>query len=338
MSESEDRRQVEPRERAQQSGAGKPDGEARRARHRLLVALAFAAIYLIWGSTYLGIRVAVESIPPFLMAGCRNMIAGLILFALLRARGVAAPTVDEWRHAAIAGLLMLGIGNGLVTWAEQTVPSNLTALLVAAVPIYTALLDWARPGGTRPERAVLVGITVGFAGMVLLALPERGALAAPRAIGVVAVLVSALGWSVGTLRARYGRRHANSVMASAQMMMSGGAALLLVALARGEAARVSWATMSAHSLLAFAYLVLIGSLVAFSAFGWLVARTSPALISTTAYVNPVVAVILGWLLLDERLSARALAGATLIIAAVITMTLGPASLGRARRWLQARRV
>jgi drug/metabolite transporter (DMT)-like permease len=262
----------------------------------------------------------------------------VILFALLRARGVAAPTVDEWRHAAIAGLLMLGIGNGLVTWAEQTVPSNLTALLVAAVPIYTALLDWARPGGARPERAVLVGITVGFAGMVLLALPERGALAAPRGIGVVAVLVSALGWSVGTLRARYGRRHVNSVMASAQMMMSGGAALLLVALARGEGARVSWAAMSAHSVLAFAYLVLIGSLVAFSAFGWLVARTSPALISTTAYVNPVVAVILGWLLLDERLSARALAGATLIIAAVITMTLGPASLGRARRWLQARRV
>jgi drug/metabolite transporter (DMT)-like permease len=184
----------------------------------------------------------------------------------------------------------------------------------------------------------LVGITVGFAGMLLLVLPERGAFAVPRGAGVIAVLISAFGWSVGTLRARYGRRHAHTLMASAQMMLAGGSALLLIALARGEVARLSWAAVRWQSALAFAYLTLIGSLVAFSAFGWLVARTSPALISTTAYVNPVVAVILGWLLLGERLSARALGGATLIIAAVIVMTLGRESLGWARRWLQARRA
>ena len=337
MSESENRRAVETPQR-DGAGAGKPEDHAAAARHQLLVVLAFAAIYLIWGSTYLAIRIAVESIPPFLLAGTRNLLAGAILFALLRARGVAAPTGSEWRHAAAAGVLMLGVGNGLVTWAEQTVPSNLAALLVAAVPIYTALLDWARPGGLRPQRAVMVGITVGFAGMLLLVLPEHGALATPRGLGVVAVLVSALGWTLGSLRARYGRGHPHSVMASAQTMLSGGAALFLVALVRGEPARLSVAALTAPSALAFTYLVLIGSLVAFSAFGWLVTRTSPALMSTTAYVNPVVAVILGWLLLDERLSARALAGAMLIIAAVITMTLGPGSLGRARRWVRARRV
>jgi drug/metabolite transporter (DMT)-like permease len=307
-------------------------------RYQLVVALAFAAIYLIWGSTYLGIRIAVRSIPPFLMAGSRNLLAGTILFTLLRARGVAAPTAVEWRHAAIAGLLMLGIGNGLVTWAEQTVPSNLAALLVAVVPLYTALLDWGRPGGQRPERAVLIGISVGFAGMLLLVLPERGAFAVPRGAGVVAVLISALGWAVGSLRARYGRRHAHSGMASAQMMLAGGGALWLTALVRGEVARFSLTAVGWQSALAFGYLTLVGSLVAFSAFGWLVARTTPALISTTAYVNPMVAVILGWLFLGERLSARALAGATLIIAAVITMTLRRESLGRARRWLRARRA
>lgn len=337
MSESENRRSLAaPAD--DRANAAHPGGEAPGPRQRMVVALAFAAIYLIWGSTYLGIRVAVWSIPPFLMAGSRNFLAGTILFTLLRARGVAAPTAAEWRHGAIAGLLMLAVGNGLVTWAEQTVPSNFAALLVAAVPLYTALLDWARPGGRRPARTVLVGITVGFAGMLLLVLPEQGAFAVPRGAGVIAVLISAFGWSVGTLRARYGRRHAHTLMASAQMMLAGGSALLLIALARGEVARLSWAAVRWQSALAFAYLTLIGSLVAFSAFGWLVARTSPALISTTAYVNPVVAVILGWLLLGERLSARALGGATLIIAAVIVMTLGRESLGWARRWLQARRA
>jgi drug/metabolite transporter (DMT)-like permease len=177
---------------------------------------------------------------------------------------------------------------------------------------------------------VLVGITVGFGGMLLLALPERGDLGAAHALGVVAIFISAFGWAVGTLRARYGRRHPNSVMASAQMMLSGGAALLLTAIVRGEVTRFSWASVGASSVLAFAYL-----LVAFSAFGWLVARTSPALMSTTAYVNPVVAVILGWSILGERLSARALMGAALIIAAVIAMTLGGETWARARRWRRA---
>jgi drug/metabolite transporter (DMT)-like permease len=314
--------------------APSPRGMSQRVR----VALAFAAVYVIWGSTYLAIRIAVETIPPFLMAGTRNLIAGATLFALLRASGVAAPSAREWAHAAMGGVLMLAVGNGLISWAEQLVPSNLTALLVASVPLYTALLDWWRPGGQRPQRVVFVGISIGFAGMLLLALPDRGALTAPSTVGVVAILVASLGWAVGTLVARYGRRHANGMMSSAQLMLSGGGALFLIALARGETGRFSIAAVGARGAIAFAYLVIIGSLVAFSAFGWLVGHTSPALISTTAYVNPVVAVILGWLLLGESLSPRALVGATLIIAAVMVMTLGRESLQRARQWLRERRA
>jgi drug/metabolite transporter (DMT)-like permease len=303
---------------------------------RLRVMLAFAAIYIIWGSTYLGIRVAVAHIPPFLMAGCRYVLAGGILFACLRAMGVATPTVREWRHALLGGFLMLTIGNGLVSWAELSVPSNLAALLVAAVPLYTALFDWCRPGGQRPPRSVLLGITVGFAGMLLLALPERGSIATPHVAGVVAILIAGMGWALGTLYARYGRHHPHSLMASAQLMITGGGLLLLVALARGEATGFSPAAISAKSGLAFAYLTVVGSLVAFSAYSWLVAVSTPALISTTAYVNPVVAVILGWLLLDERLSSRALGGAALIIGAVVVMTVGSGSSARVRGWLRRR--
>ena len=332
MSDSEDRPSTgdSPRLAARASPGG--------MSHGLRILLAFAAVYVIWGSTYLGIRIAVETIPPFLMAGARNLLAGATLFAVLRALGVAAPSAREWGHTALAGVLMLAIGNGLISWAEQLVPSNLTALLVASVPLYTALLDWWRPGGQRPERVVFVGITVGFAGMLLLALPQRGALAAPSGAGVVAILIASLGWAVGTLVARYGRRHPHSMMSSAQLMLSGGGALMLIALARGEVGRFSFAAVGPRGALAFAYLVIVGSLVAFSAFGWLVTHTSPALISTTAYVNPVVAVVLGWLLLGERLSPRALLGATLIIVAVMVMTLGRGSIDRARGLIRDRRL
>jgi len=294
---------------------------AAAARRRLLQVLAFATVYVIWGSTYLAIRVAVRSIPPFLMAGCRNLLAGAVLFAALRARGTAAPSRREWMHAAVPGLLMLTVGNGLVSWAEKLVPSNLTALLVAAVPLYVAILDWLRPGGARPRRVVLLGIAIGFAGMVLLAVPGRGGAHGPAVLGVVAVFVSGAAWAAGTLYARYGVRHPSTLMPAAQHMLIGGAALLAVSLAKGDPARLSASAITWQSAVAFGYLVVFGSLVAFSAYGWLVVASTPARLSTTAYVNPVVAVVLGWLLLDESLGGRALAGAALIVLAVVVMTL-----------------
>jgi drug/metabolite transporter (DMT)-like permease len=288
--------------------------------------LAFAAVYLIWGSTYLAIRVAVETLPPFLMAGSRFVLAGGILYALLRALGVAQPSPAEWRHAAVAGLLMLTVGNGLVTWAEETVPSNLTALLVSAVPLYVAVLDWLRPGGQRPRLPVLVGVAVGLGGMALLVIPERGAVSVSMG-GVVAVLVAGLGWALGSLYARYAVRHRHPVMAAAQQMIAGGLVQLAIAVVRGDIGRFHPAAIGWKGLAAFGYLTLLGSVVGFSAFGYLVVASTPARLSTTAYVNPVIAVVLGWLVLGETLGARALAGAALIVASVVVMTVG----GRAAR-------
>jgi drug/metabolite transporter (DMT)-like permease len=283
--------------------------------------LAFAAVYVIWGSTYLAIRVGVRTLPPFLMSGCRFVIAGGLLHAFLRARGTRAPTRGEWARAAIAGVLMLTVGNGLVSWAEKQVPSNLAALLVAAVPLYMALLDWARPGGQAPARRVFVGVGVGAAGMALLVSGGRATSHDVSALAVGAILLSGLSWSAGSLYARYGALHPHPVMAASQQMLAGGVVMLLVSALRGDPQAVARAGVSGESLLALAYLTVFGSFVAFSAFGWLVKATTPARLSTTAYVNPVVAVVLGWAVLGERLGARALAGAALIVCAVLVMTV-----------------
>jgi drug/metabolite transporter (DMT)-like permease len=291
--------------------------------------LAFAAVYLIWGSTYLAIRVGVRSLPPFLLSGCRFVGAGGRLYILLRARGTRAPRRDEWVRAAVAGLLMLTVGNGLVTWAEKQVPSNLAALIVAAVPLYIALLEWARPGGSPPSRRVLVGIGVGAGGMALLVSGGRESSHEVTTLGIGAILLSGLSWSAGSLYSRYGRMHPHPVMAAAQQMLAGGAAMLIIAALRGDPVAVAHTGVTADSAVALAYLTVFGSLVAFSAFGWLVKATTPARLSTTAYVNPVVAVVLGWALLDEHLSARALWGAAFIVCAVVVMTV-PLPVRRAR--------
>jgi drug/metabolite transporter (DMT)-like permease len=295
-------------------------------------ALAFGTVYLIWGSTYLGIRVAVRTMPPFLMSGGRYLLAGGILYVALRALGVAAPTVGQWLRSGVAGVVMLAAGNGLVTWAEQRVPSNFAALLIAAVPLYVALLEWARPRGVKPAAHQLAGIAVGAAGLALLVWPDAGALSTPSGIGIVAVLVSGFAWAAGTLYARYSPHHPNAVMAAAQQMIAGAGALLVIGLLRGEAGRGALAAISLPSFLAFLYLAIFGSLVAFSAFGWLVTVSTPARLSTTAFVNPVVAVILGWALLGETLASRALAGATLIVCAVVVMTVGLGPLRRLARY------
>ena len=282
--------------------------------------LAFAVVYVIWGSTYLGIRIGVRSIPPFLLAGGRALIAGIVLFVWLRTRGAAAPTVRQWARATLAGTLMLAAGNGLVTWAETRVASNVAALLIAAVPLYVALLDWLRPAGARPSRRALLGIAIGAMGMVLLASPD------PRAIpgsgtATAAMLLAGLAWAGGSLYARYNPMHPSPLVASAQQMIAGGLVLLVVAAIKGEPAAFSFAAVTRESAIAFVYLTVFGSLVAFSAFNWLITASTPTRLSTTAYVNPVVAVILGWIALGETLRPRPLLGATLILCAVAVMVM-----------------
>lgn len=281
--------------------------------------LAFAAVYLIWGSTYLGIRVGVETIPPLLLAGGRSFIAGALLFTWSIARGARWPSSLEWRRAAVAGVLMLAGGNGLVTLAERDVPSNLAALMLAAVPAYVVLLDWWRPGGSRPARRALLGIVLGSFGMLLLVRPGADGLGASHWYGVAALLLAGLCWAAGSLYARYRPQYPSSAVAGSQQMLAGGGSMLSIGAARGELAQLEATAVSVPSLLSFIYLTVFGSLVAFSAFAWLTPRTTPSQLATTSYVNPMVALLLGWLVLGETLHPVSFAGAALIVAAVFIM-------------------
>ncbi len=296
----------------------------------VLQLLAFAAVYLIWGSTYLGIRVAVESIPPFLLAGLRSFVAGALLYGFFRARGARAGTAREWLRATLAGTAMLTAGNGLVTWAEQSVPSNLAALAIAGVPAFVAVFDWLRPGGQRPVRGVMLGVLLGLAGMLLLLRPDPAAAGAARWLPLAALVVAAASWAVGSLYVRYQQLYPNPLVSGAQQMLGGGAMLLIVSLLAGELSGFEPSAVSGRSLLAWGYLTLFGSLLAFSAFNWLMGVSTPSRVSTTAYVNPVVAVVLGWLVLGEPLHPAALAGGALIVCAVLAMTLARQKLSGAR--------
>jgi drug/metabolite transporter (DMT)-like permease len=288
---------------------------------RTALILAFTAIYLIWGSTYLGIRVAVESMPPFLMASARFLIAGGLLLAFLKLRGAAWPTGYQWRVNAISGTFLLLGGNGAVVWAEQFIPSGITALLIGIGPLFIVLTEWAWPGGTRPTLLTFVALFLGFAGVAWLAAPwenaDHGALHAP---AVIAVLFGCLSWGIGSIYARHAKHGADSFVASALQMLGGGAALFLVALVHDDFAALNLAVIPPRAWGAFAYLITIGSLVGFSTFVWLMKHSTPARVSTYAYVNPIVAVFLGWFLLDEPIGPRTLVASAIIVAAVAIIT------------------
>jgi len=296
---------------------------AQAASHRTLLIVAFATVYVVWGSTYLAIRVAVETMPPFLLAGARFLFAGAVMFVWLRLKGVPMPDKRQWFHATIAGVLMLLGGNGLVVWAEQTVSSSLTALLVALTPVWFALLDWARPAGKRPALYTWAGIIVGFAGVALLVTGHNSSSvnAAHNPWGVAALVVAGLCWAAGSLWSRYNAKPESPWMNSAAQMICGGAALLLLSLFHGEPAHFHFAQVSLQSWLSLLYLIVFGSWIAFSAYVWLLKVSTPARVATYAYVNPVIAVLLGNLLLGEALGERALWAAAIILAGVIITTL-----------------
>src|SRR6266545_2043800 len=299
------------------------DTEGPRSAPRGLVLLAFAAIYLIWGSTYLGIRFAVETIPPFLLGGARFLAAGAILYAWLRFKGVPSPSGFHWRNAAIVGCLLLGVGNGGVNWAEQKVASSLAALLIAITPLWFVLLDWLRPRGTRPGLQTMLGIVVGFAGVAMLVGGGNGLRQnAVELTAVAALMIASIAWASGSLYARYTPKPDSSLMAGAMQMLTGGAVLLGVGLISGEGARFDGSGISSRSAWAFAYLTIVGSLIGFTAFSWLLKVSTPARISTYAYVNPVIAVFLGWALGGETLTPRILWAAAVIVLGVVIITRG----------------
>ena len=282
---------------------------------------AYAALYVIWGSTYLAIRYAVETLPPFMMAGARFLLAGAILVVWAKWRDGARATRSNWRAAAIAGTLLLAGGNGAVVWAEQRVPSGLAALLVAAMPFWMVLADWVRPGGTRPRAGVAVGIIVGMAGIVLLVGP--GSLATERIdpAGAAALIFGSLSWAIGSLYSRHSDLPRNPIFATGMEMVAGGAALWIAALIAGEWWHFSPSQASTASVGGFFYLVVFGSLIGFTAFAWLLRVSTPAKVSTYAFVNPVVAVLLGWAIAHEPVGPRTIVAAAIIVGAVALITL-----------------
>ncbi|HEX2854179.1 MAG TPA: EamA family transporter [Opitutaceae bacterium] len=296
--------------------------EGTHAPTRTALIVAFASIYLIWGSTYLGIRVAVETMPPFLMAGVRFLIAGGLLFAFLKMRGAPWPTAYQWRANTVIGIFLLLGGNGLVVWAEQVIPSGITALLIGVSPLFIVLTEWAWPGGLRPTAITMAALLLGFAGVTWLAAPwqdmDHGGL---NAGGIIAILSACLFWAIGSIYSRHAKHGADAFLASSLHMLGGGAALLFTAVLHGDFGRLDVAKITPHAWGAFAYLIFVGSLVGFSTFVWLMKNTTPARVSTYAYVNPVVAVFLGWLLLDEPIGPRTLVASVIIVTAVAIITV-----------------
>lgn len=288
---------------------------------RTALVVAFATIYLVWGSTYLGIRVAVETLPPFAMAAGRFLLAGGALAAWIAATRGLRPTARQWRDNAIVGTFLLLGGNGLVAWAEQVIPSGIAALVVGLQPLMMVLTEWAWPGGHRPTRATVAGLLVGFAGVAWLAAPwESAAAGGFDRTGVLVLVAASAFWAIGSIYGRHVRTPAEPFTASALQMLGGGGALTVAALLHGDFAHLSPATVSTHSWLAFAYLTVVGSLVGFSTFVYLMKHSVPARVATYAYVNPIVAVILGWLILGEPITTRTLAAAAAIVVSVALIT------------------
>ena len=296
-------------------------GEQQSAPPRGLVIAAFAAVYFIWGGTYLAIRFAVETIPPFLMGGSRFVIAGVMLYGLLRFMGNPAPGRIHWKNATIAGALMLGVGNGGVNWAAQRVPSSVTALLIAVTPLWFAVLEWLRPKGTRPSLQTVVDIVVGFAGMALLVNSrDHARQVAIDPAGVIALMVASLSWAGGSLLVRYTPKPASALMGVALQMITGGGLLTAVGLLAGEGAGFELSAVSTRSAVSFFLLIFVGSMLGFTSYSWLLKVSTPARISTYAYVNPVVAVFLGWGIGGEVLTRTMLVAAAIVVLGVIIIT------------------
>jgi drug/metabolite transporter (DMT)-like permease len=283
---------------------------------RAKLVVAFAAVYVLWGSTYLAIRFGVETIPPFLMAGTRHLTAGLILFLWTRLRGEPRPDRRHWATAFFIGGLMLLGGNGLVTWAERRVPSGLAALIVASVPLLMALLDGIHKR-LRPRAHVVAGLLIGLAGILMLVAPGRFAgNGRVDLVGAGALLVAALCWSTGSLFSRHARLPRSVLTSTAMQMIGGGVLLWVVGLAFSEGSRLDLAGISSRSILSLGYLIVFGSLLGFSAYVWLLRATTPARVSTYAYVNPVVAVFLGWAFAGEAVTLRIVLATIAIVGSV----------------------
>ena len=295
--------------------------EGRTHATRAQVIAAFASIYLVWGSTYLAIRYAIETIPPFIMGGIRFLVSGAMLYAWARYRGAPKPTRLHWRNAVIAGGFLLLGGNGAVVWAEQFVPSGLTALLVSILPFWLVIIEWARPPRRRPSSVILAGLVLGFIGIIVLVGPGNvGGHGDIRPLGALVLILGSLSWAIGSFWSRDANLPESGLLTTGMEMLSGGALLLIVGALSGEPSRFDIHQVSKVSTIGLLYLITFGSLIGFTSYIWLLDKVSPARLGTYAYVNPVVAVLLGWAIAGEALSIRTAVAAAIVICAVALIT------------------
>lgn len=286
---------------------------------RSLVIIAFSALYIIWGSTYLGIRFAIDTIPPFLMAGGRFLLAGVIMYAIAWSQGIGKSSWANWRTSLIIGACLLLGGNGGVTISEKYIDTGLAALIVAIVPIYMVLLGWASGMAPKPTPIVWIALTGGFLGVGILfgpALHFSSNDGRNPAIGISILLVTSFIWSAGSLYSRAARHAASPFLTAAQQMICGGMLLLVAGIVTGELPRLHFSSISISSWVAFIYLVLIGAVVGYTAYIWLLRHCEPAKVATYAYVNPIVAVLLGAFFAGEKVTMRMLIAGCLIIGSV----------------------
>ena len=294
------------------------------ARTTTLVLLAFAAVYVVWGSTYLAIRIGVESFPPLLLAGLRHFTVGLLLYPALRWKTGIKPTATHWRTAAMTGFLLLFVGNGGVCWAEQTVPSGVTALLVATVSLWLVIVDWLRPGGMKPVPKVVLGLLLGLAGMLFLVGPAHlGGSERIDPLGATVLVLASFAWACGSLYSKHGGMPGSAMLGVAMQSFVGGGALLFAALFSGELHNLHFAALSMRSWVALAYLIVFGSGIGFSAYIYILQKSTAARVATYAFVNPVVALFLGWIIASEAITLRTLLAAAVILTAVILVITAP---------------
>jgi len=289
-----------------------------------LVITCFLAVYVVWGSTYFAIRIGVESLPPLLLAGLRHMSIGLVFYPLFRRVSREKPTLAQWFTAAVVGVLLLLGGNGTVSWAEKTIPSGIAALLVATVSLWMVLLDWFRPGGTRPRPRVLAGLVLGFAGMALLVGPKNlGGSERVNPVGAIALVLASLAWAAGSIYSKHHPLPNSPLLGVGMQTLAGGTALLLASAISGELRHFHSAQVTTRSWLAVLYLAVLGSALGYSAYVYILKHSTAARVATYAFVNPVVALVLGWALGGEALSFRTILASAVILTAVLLVITMP---------------
>ena len=280
--------------------------------------IALFALYIVWGSTYLGMRIAIETIPPFVHGAIRFFISGVILFVWQRFAGQPMPTARQWISCAIIGNLLLVGGNGMVSWAEQTIPSGIAALIIAAVPMFMVIMESIRPRGHKPTVKAIIGLCIGFVGIYILVAPSHTAQAPSlNVFGVFALLAACAFWSIGSVYSKAADVPSSALMTTGAEMLAGSVGLLIMSLLTNELQTWNVATVSAHSVYGLVYLILIGSIIGFGSYIWLLKHAPISLVASYAYVNPIVAVLLGAWLASEPLDPHIWISTVIIMGSVM---------------------